>query len=156
MSTNKTSNYHLHSWLPTDDFLLSEINANFASLDAVVASKAAQTALTALSANLQSEARTRAEAVSALAAADLRLLTGQYVGNEEPIHITLGVKPLAVIVEGLVNYQTTIHFFGLAVTGHDYKNSLFIKDDGFTALNGDASIVMFSYGGLIYNYMVLY
>lgn len=35
MSTNKTPNYALHSWLPTDDFRLSEVNANFAALDAV-------------------------------------------------------------------------------------------------------------------------
>ena len=34
MSTNKTQNYALHSWLPTDDFQLSEINQNFAALDA--------------------------------------------------------------------------------------------------------------------------
>ena len=34
MSTNKTQNYALHSWSPTDDFQLSEVNANFAALDA--------------------------------------------------------------------------------------------------------------------------
>ena len=34
MSTNKTPNYALHSWLPTDDFQLSELNQNFAALDA--------------------------------------------------------------------------------------------------------------------------
>ena len=39
MSTNKTQNYSLHSWLPTDDFQLSEINQNFAALDAALAPK---------------------------------------------------------------------------------------------------------------------
>ena len=33
MSTNKTKNYQLHAWEPGDDFLLAEINENFAALD---------------------------------------------------------------------------------------------------------------------------
>ena len=33
MSTNKTQNYNLHSWLPADDFLRTEINENFTKLD---------------------------------------------------------------------------------------------------------------------------
>ena len=33
MSTNKTENYVLHAWEPGDDFLLAEINENFARLD---------------------------------------------------------------------------------------------------------------------------
>lgn len=33
MSTNKTKNHQLHAWEPGDDFLLSEINENFAALD---------------------------------------------------------------------------------------------------------------------------
>ena len=40
MSTNKTQNYALHSWSLSDDFQLSEINQNFAALDAVVGGKA--------------------------------------------------------------------------------------------------------------------
>lgn len=34
MSANKTQNYQLHAWEPEDDFLLAEINENFAALDA--------------------------------------------------------------------------------------------------------------------------
>lgn len=37
MSTNKTKNYQLHAWEPGDDFLLSEINENFAMLDQTLA-----------------------------------------------------------------------------------------------------------------------
>lgn len=37
MSTNKTQNYALHAWVPEDDFLLSEINENFAVIDAALA-----------------------------------------------------------------------------------------------------------------------
>lgn len=36
MSTNKTQNYALHAWLPTDDFQLSEVNQNFAKLDDIL------------------------------------------------------------------------------------------------------------------------
>ena len=39
MSTNKTQNYTLHSWSLSDDFQLSEINQNFAALDAALAPK---------------------------------------------------------------------------------------------------------------------
>lgn len=34
MSTNRTEHYQLHAWELGDDFLLSEINENFALLDA--------------------------------------------------------------------------------------------------------------------------
>ena len=39
MSTSKTQNYDLHAWEPDDDFLLSEINQNFAAIDAVLGGK---------------------------------------------------------------------------------------------------------------------
>lgn len=39
MSTNKTENYQLHSWVPSDDFRLHEINENFAKLDQAASGK---------------------------------------------------------------------------------------------------------------------
>lgn len=33
MSTNKTQNYQLHSWVPGDKFLRAEMNENFTKLD---------------------------------------------------------------------------------------------------------------------------
>ena len=39
MSTNKTQNYGLHSWVPEDNFQLSEINENFAHIDALLMGK---------------------------------------------------------------------------------------------------------------------
>lgn len=36
MSTNKTQNYQFHAWELGDDFLLSEINENFAALDGAI------------------------------------------------------------------------------------------------------------------------
>ena len=40
MSTNKTQNYQLHSWLPEDEFHLTEINENFAALDTALKAEA--------------------------------------------------------------------------------------------------------------------
>ena len=40
MSTNKTQNYRLHSWVPQDEFHVSEVNENFALLDAVLKDEA--------------------------------------------------------------------------------------------------------------------
>ena len=39
MSTNKTTNYNLHAWEPTDDFLRAEINENFAAIDSMLNEK---------------------------------------------------------------------------------------------------------------------
>lgn len=36
MSTKKTTNYKLHQWEPTDDFLREEFNENFTKLDEAV------------------------------------------------------------------------------------------------------------------------
>lgn len=60
MSTNKTPNYDLHSWVPEDSFQRSEFNDNFASLDS---------ALKTLSDNLAAETAAREAAVAAEAAA---------------------------------------------------------------------------------------
>ena len=52
MSTNKTTNYNLHSWLPEDDFLRTEMNENFTKLDTLLKNETA-----ALSAALGQKAR---------------------------------------------------------------------------------------------------
>lgn len=36
MSTNKTKNYQFHAWELGDDFLLAEMNENFAALDRIL------------------------------------------------------------------------------------------------------------------------
>ena len=40
MSTNKTENYKLHTWEPSDHFLRTEFNDNFAAIDAILKGKA--------------------------------------------------------------------------------------------------------------------
>lgn len=61
MSTNKTENYQLHAWALEDDFLTSEMNENFAALDAAVKAEA-----TAADQAVQAEAAARAQQVGAL------------------------------------------------------------------------------------------
>ena len=105
MSTNKTQNYQLHAWEPGDDFLLSEINANFAVIDALLAE---------IPRNKK-----------------LRIVTGSYTGNSsDPQTITLGFRPTAVLVVGRCsNYDNFVGLYlpGLSSGGGD------ITDTGFTA-----------------------
>lgn len=87
MSTNKTQNYNLHSWLPTDEFHLSEVNENFDLLDA------------ALKAEAQTAARGRS-ALSAQMAGKGELVVGSYTGNGAPTQeIIVGHKIKAILIE---------------------------------------------------------
>jgi len=73
MSTQKTANYQLHRWLPQDDFLLEEINANFGAIDGLLAR--------------MPESR------------KLRIATGTYIGNGNYQQtISLDLAPKAAIV----------------------------------------------------------
>ena len=110
MSTNKTQNYALHSWLPTDDFQLSEVNQNFAALDAAL--------------------WTLTEVTGSY--------VGTYdgSGNETPTQVSLGFRPKAVLV--LSNaYQLDGAGFdaiSLALDGVA-TGDLTITDTGFIARN---------------------
>ena len=113
MSTNKTQNYALHSWLPTDDFQLSEVNQNFTKLD---------TALSVLPRKLEA-------------------VVGFYVGNgEENRHIELGRRPFAVHVEmsnGIRGGNEYSTLGGLAFGESGIGRYLTIDDTGF-ALYADS------------------
>jgi len=75
MSTNKTGNYNLHSWVPGDDFLREEFNENFAAIDAALGVLAGD----------------------APKCKKLRIVTGSYTGNERsPRTIALPFTPKAV------------------------------------------------------------
>lgn len=111
MSTNKTQNYNLHSWVPEDDFLRSEFNDNFTSLDTAL--KSLSTALAAettareqavsaeaqaRAAAISTEQNTRAAAISALTSAKAELVMGAYAGDGQADHlIDLGFQPRAVL-----------------------------------------------------------
>ena len=62
MSTNKTPNYDLHSWVPQDDFHMTEINENFTKLDTALKTEA-QTAAQGRSA-LQTALNGKADAAA--------------------------------------------------------------------------------------------
>ena len=115
MSTNKTQNYNLHSWLPADDFLRTEINENFTKLDTALS-----TGLAALTNRM-----------------DKRILFGWYSGSGSSERtISLGVTPRAVLLateEGFIS--SNLCFGGLALTGKSVLRSstpcLTIVEGGF-------------------------
>ena len=66
MSTNKTQNYNLHSWVPEDDFLRSEFNDNFTSLDTALKSLSTALAAGLCLARLQKNQKTVTESLSSV------------------------------------------------------------------------------------------
>ena len=95
MSTNKTPNYDLHSWVPQDDFHMTEINENFAKLDTALKTEATaaaqgrsalQTALSGqisqLNTALQSEVTTRTQQMGTKANASTVTALSQQVSKK--------------------------------------------------------------------------
>ena len=85
-----TSNYQLHQWVPSDNFLRTDFNADFLKIDAALASKASASGLTSLRGTvngIQSDLLDKAE-----------LVTGSYTGNGSTQTISLGFRPRAVII----------------------------------------------------------
>lgn len=115
MSTQKTQNYNLHSWLPADDFLRTEINENFTKLDA---------------------------ALSALSAEKARVVAGTYTGDgASQQFISLGFTPAAVLVLSKSGQATTNYDYygGLALknapvyysSGSGQGNNIEVSEGGF-------------------------
>ena len=120
MSSNKTTNYNLHSWLPEDDFLRTEMNENFAAIDAAI--------------------KSGADALNAL------VVTGSYVGNNRANRkLELGFTPRAVLV---FNHDgSTRNYYGndggLALTDQPVEYSagapvVTITEGGFLVYYGRA------------------
>lgn len=141
MSTNKTPNYQLHSWLPTDDFRLHEVNENFTKLD------------TALKSEVQS--------LTAMINTRARLITGTYRGTGDTTtqHITVGIRPKAVLIltdEGVVLYKVTtnVAYGGMTVQGQTAKGAITLDNTGFTVAKASEGFT--ANGTLNYYYIVLY
>ncbi len=111
MSTNKTPNYQLHSWLPDDEFHVAEINENFSGLDAAVGGKADK----------------------AEVAQKVGLVTGTYTGTGGTQQIQLGFKPRLVILMAIPGYLTDVPHYGLAYADRSFSSYLVINDVGFSA-----------------------
>ena len=103
MSTNKTQNYALHSWSPTDDFQLSEINQNFADLDTILSGKP----------------EIVVGSYVGLGTADL--------------HVELGRRPVAVHIEQDYGSRDPSRAYGgLATPGVGLNGYVTFDDTGFT------------------------
>ena len=145
MSTNKTQNYHLHSWEKGDKFLMDEVNDNFTTLDAKLHEE-----VTTLDGQIKAEAAARASALAAKADTDTltaartalessikdldgrkpQILTGSYVGNDR---VELGVKPLAVIVMiARGNMGSSTNWYGMAFWDNPLGSALVLDETGFT------------------------
>lgn len=116
MSTNKTPNYQLHSWLPADEFHVSEINENFTKLDA----------------SLKAEAQTAAAGHAALLEqlnGKGTLILGSWSGgcSAQPV-IDLGKPIKALLLENSNSWRgsltdTRLHG-GLILAGQTYRGGM--------------------------------
>lgn len=99
MSTNKTTNLGLHSWVREDPFKMDEFNENFDKIDQAVGENTAALAEKATQAALAAETAAR----KAFEAGQLVFTTGEYTGKGEsgashPNRIDFDFKPLLVVV----------------------------------------------------------
>ena len=152
MSTNKTQNYHLHSWEKDDKFLMDEVNDNFTTLDAKLHEEA-----TALDGRLKAEAAARASALAVIADTDTLtaartalessikdldqrkplVMAGHYVGDHEKSRtIDLGAPILGILVESEYGTRDSYNTYGgMAVQGVDICPYLTISGTAFTVTN---------------------
>ncbi len=151
MSTNKTTNYQLHSWLPSDEFHLTEINENFTALDA------------ALKAEAGSAAQKQAALESAMETAlgeRVRMVTGSYTGkaaNKDSTYpsaqVILGFKPKAVVIMATVLNISGPLLAYLAIEGGTTTPSVTLDPQGFTARNDK---VFANHASTVYHYAAFY
>lgn len=148
MSTNKTPNYQLHSWLPEDEFHLTEINENFTKLDASLKSEA-------------TAATQKANALETALGQRVRMVTGSYTGkttdnksSQPATVVTLGFHPKAVLAFVIEKPYSGPLFSCLAIAG-DSRGAITITDTGFSAINTSLDVMM-NYINTSYHYIALY
>ena len=138
MSTNKTTNYRLHSWQVGDEFHLAEVNENFDLLDKAI----------------KAEAQTAAAGRADLDGRKIQILTGNYNSEDR---VELGVKPLAVIVMCTYgNVPTNYSHMGIAAQGMSYGSALVLDESGFTPGVDGGYYAQLTYSGRRFNYIVFY
>ncbi len=135
MSTNKTPNYSLHSWLGTDEFHVSEVNENFTLLDAAL--------------------RQETEALKTALEAKVKVLTGAYTGSgqTEPTRVTLGTKPRALIVMMYPTYGADSIRWAVAAPGNTFRDSFTFDDTGFTVRHNGNSLLDLNNARSVYHYI---
>lgn len=181
MSTNKTTNYNLHAWVPEDDFLRSEFNDNFAGIDAAlkslsdsIAAEAAarEAAVSAEAAARQSavsaEQSARQSAITTLTTGKVELVTGTYEGNDSAsMDVPLGFQPKAVLIVCMDGYMGTTNGYqygglclpglplrshGTGKTGHALAE---ITSTGFTVHKDNGSGSYLNSSQYMYYYLAL-
>ncbi|MDE6108151.1 MAG: hypothetical protein K2F83_05700 [Oscillospiraceae bacterium] len=130
MSSKKTQNYQLHSWLPSDEFHVSEINENFALLDAALKAEAKSAAQkqTALETALETSLENKPD-----------MVIGTYMGKGAPNYIELGRRPAIVHIEKQIGVRDPYYSYGglFRETTSTYSSgSITIDDTGFTLSTG--------------------
>ena len=128
MSTNKTQNYNLHAWEPSDDFLRAEINENFAALDA--------------------------GAIQLLFGAYIGTSKDSSITSTQ--RIDLPVTPRAVILLHGVGVSPTYGHAGIMAPGYPLSPTLMpIDETGFTVAS-EPSGLKYNDKNASYRYIVLY
>ena len=129
-----TENYHLHQWVPEDNFLRTDFNQDFQKIDAALAE------------------------VEALAGSKCSVVAGTYSGNNaESREINLGFQPVAVMLENSFGKRPAVDFNmygGLAGQGGSLNHSdtaLTITQTGFRVGKVGESLTNFS--GNSYRYL---
>ena len=141
MSTNKTTNYNLHAWLPQDEFHLTEINENFALLDAA----------------LRAEAGNR-EALSSALGERVRMVTGSYTGQSSAasVQVELGFRPKAVVILNTYRGISFADLSFLAIEGPAEGSAVLLTDTGFAAANSDNNHAYLNAAKTVYHYAAFY
>ena len=130
-----TANYQLHQWVPEDNFLRTDFNADFQKIDAALAGlrdgKAGTEAL--------AEVRTLAEGRP-------RAVVGSYVGDDNsPREINVGAAPKAVFL-----LMPAAGFFSLA--GGGTVSQITVTSTGFRV---EAGGLRLNGAGTRYTYLAL-
>ena len=121
MSTNKTPNYQLHAWAPEDEYLRTELNANFTKLDTA----------------LKAEVTARAGAVNTLntaLAGKAAIVTGSYTGDGGDTRtIQLGFTPRMVFVMAASGdiREGSYTYGGMALNGQEGQ-AVAVVNGGFS------------------------
>lgn len=139
---NYTEHYQLHQWEPTDDFLRTDFNTDFAKIDAAI--KGVETA-----ANTALAGKADAGATQAALETKAEIIHGSYVGNgAEAQQIQLGFKPRIVLIP--------IDDCDICVGVEGFFNAqLVIKEDGFEISRISAYLFTPNEAGTTYFYFAL-
>ena len=139
MSTNKTENYQLHSWVPEDDFHLTEINENFTKLD-----QALDQELKKRDATLKKKGQ---------------LVTGTYTGNGESAQtFDLGAPVLAVLIECYngkrPSTNSSVTQGGLIFLDHGLgSGAAYISGNTFSVCAGGGGLWEMNKSNVVYYYL---